>query len=66
MHLFWLDIVLEDSYCEVSWVSSRWQDIGDTPTLHFRLPSRWMHEGDALFLVGHLLLACRTLTRQFL
>ncbi len=63
MHFFWLDDVLEDSYCYVSWVSSRWQDIADTLTLHFRLSSRLMHEGDALFLAGHLLLTCRTLTR---
>ena len=35
--------------------------VAHTVTLNFR----WMHEGDALFLVEHLLLTCRTLTRQF-
>ncbi len=34
---------LEDSYCYVSWVGSRWQNIGDTLILHFRLSTRLMH-----------------------
>ncbi len=66
MHLLWLDDILEDSYCYASWVGFRWQDIGDTLTLHLRLSSRLMREGDALFLAGHPVLTCCTSIRQFL
>ncbi len=34
-------------------MGSRWQDVGDTLTLHFKLSSRFLDEGDALFLAGH-------------
>ncbi len=53
MLLLWPDDILEESYCYASWVGCRWQDIGDTLTLHLRLSSRLMREGDALFLAGH-------------
>ncbi len=57
--------VLEDSYYEVSWVGSRWQDIRDTHTLHFRLSTRLMHLTNASLLARDIyyLLAAQFLSK---
>ena len=56
MHLFWLDILC---FCYVTLVLTVTDD-------RHTLSSRLVHEGDASFLVGHLLFTCLTLLRHFL